>query len=220
MTPITTTTVCVQDQCGRKTQARGLCNRHYKAAQRRGELPARIPYDMTRAFWARVEKTETCWLWRGGINADGYGQFQPSRERNLRAHKFAWESEHGPTPDGMVLDHLCRTRACVRPEHIEAVTPRTNTLRGIGPAAINSRKTRCKNGHRFTPENTRITNNGRRTCWTCIRGKWAQVLVRQKAKRAATECGSPCKNGPCSQRTTDPSGRCYLHQHQETRNAD
>lgn len=211
-TTITTATVrCAEVDCARPVQARGLCHMHYKAAHRRQTLPPRIERNPIAAFWDRVEKTDTCWWWRGGISMYGYGQFQPARSKNLRAHKFAWEMEHGPTPDDMVLDHLCRNRACVRPEHLEPVTPRTNTLRGIGPAAINSRKTACVNGHRFTPENTRVDAQGNRSCWMCLRAKFSRILARQKAERAAVMCGGPGRNGPCSRTTTRPTGRCFSH---------
>jgi hypothetical protein len=75
------------------------------------------------------------------------------------------------------LDHLCRNPACVRPDHLEAVTARENTLRGIGPTAVNALKTHCVHGHEFTPENTRMKGI-RRVCREC------QRAANRKSKRA------------------------------------
>jgi hypothetical protein len=76
-------------------------------------------------FWAKVNKTDTCWLWTGALGGAGYGVF--SFERTLiRAHQFL----AGKAPDGMVWDHLCQVRTCVRPDHLEAVTQSENARRG------------------------------------------------------------------------------------------
>lgn len=105
-------------------------------------------------FWAKVDKTETCWLWTAGRNRDGYGLFSSQRGGQRSAHRIAYEWERGPIPDGLQIDHLCRVTSCVNPAHLEAVTGRVNMLRGFAPPAINARKTHCINGHEFTPENT------------------------------------------------------------------
>lgn len=86
-----------------------------------------------------------------------------------KAHRVMWELMVGPIPDGKVLDHLCRNRGCVNPAHLEVVTQGENVLRGIGPVAVNARKTHCKNGHEFTEENTIIRREGWRGCRTCSR---------------------------------------------------
>lgn len=83
-------------------------------------------------FWSKVEKTDGCWNWRGSLTTKGYGQFG-HRIVGLtsRAHKLAWESEYGAVPDGLVLDHLCRNRSCVRPSHLESVSNQVNVIRGV-----------------------------------------------------------------------------------------
>jgi len=67
------------------------------------------------------------------------------------------------------IDHLCRVRCCVNPDHLEAVTHRENILRGNTFAAVNAAKTHCPKGHEYTPENTRIHTGGRRQCIACSR---------------------------------------------------
>lgn len=109
-----------------------------------------------------------CWLWTGCLTERGYGLFW--LRGNVRAHRFSYETFVGPIPDGLVIDHLCRTRACVNPDHLEPVTDRENVLRGTGPTAKNARALTCQNGHEFTIENTYTRPGyGDRQCRTCRR---------------------------------------------------
>lgn len=131
-------------------------------------------------FLAKVEKTETCWLWRGYIAPNGYGQIGMSNPRRVEyAHRAAYELLVGPIPEGMQLDHLCRTRACVRPDHLEPVTQRENLLRGEGVTAAHARKTHCPKGHEYD-----AVHDGRRACRTCAREREAAKL-RDPEQRGA-----------------------------------
>lgn len=113
-----------------------------------------------------VDKVTGCWLWTASCQYTGYGRYRYNG-KDCRAHRASYEIFVGTIPDGLDLDHLCRVRKCVNPEHLEPVTRRENLNRGIGISAINHHKTHCKNGHEFTPENTYITPAGYRQCQTC-----------------------------------------------------
>lgn len=125
-----------------------------------------MPVD-TEAFDARwqPEPMSGCWLWIGGT-ALGYGRIRVDGSFKM-AHRLSYERFVGPIPESMHLDHLCRTPACINPEHLEPVTSRENTMRGIGPTAVNARKTHCIRGHEFNEANTYLTKKGQRYCRPC-----------------------------------------------------
>ncbi len=129
-------------------------------------------------FWSKVNKTESCWLWTASKSDNGYGKFDIDGRR-LMAHRVAYMFEVGPIPDGFQIDHLCRVRDCVRPDHLEAVTQYVNNMRSESVSAQAARQTQCIHGHDFTTANTYVTPDGRRQCRTCI----ADRLARHQRRR-------------------------------------
>jgi hypothetical protein len=120
-------------------------------------------------FFTKVKKTRTCWNWTKSL-WKGYGVFWLV-DRTYMAHRVAYEHWKGKIPVGLTIDHLCRNHQCVNPKHLEAVSFRTNVLRGESFAAIHAKKTECKRGHLFTAENTLRDGNNRR-CKICQWDKW------------------------------------------------
>ena len=137
-------------------------------------------------FWSLADKSKPpCWQWTGPSSPLGYGYFG----RYGVAHRVAYEIAVGPIPDGLEIDHLCRNRGCVNPEHLDAVTHRQNILRGETLASINAAKTHCWRGHPFDEGNTRVSAIGYRTCRACNQinvGKWAD-RNRDKVRAACLE---------------------------------
>ncbi|WP_406321032.1 HNH endonuclease signature motif containing protein [Streptomyces sp. NBC_00519] len=141
--------------------------------------------DWTDRFLAKVaDGNGGCWDWTGHIKPNGYGQVTIGG-RKLNAHRFAYETLRAPIPDGLVIDHLCRNRRCVNPDHLEPVTHQTNVLRGIGPTARNAKATHCVRGHDFNAANTYIRPNGARQCRACHAAHSRARYSRRGVPRAA-----------------------------------
>ncbi len=119
-----------------------------------------------------------CWLWDGVIHGSGYAHFF-----RKSAHIRAYIELVGLVPEGMELDHLCRNRHCVNPAHLEPVSHLENVLRGIGPAAVNARRTHCTHGHELAGENLQVTVRGdgrkMRQCKECNR-RWQREHPRKR----------------------------------------
>src|SRR5687768_11611176 len=117
-----------------------------------------LPFDfgdkrMPARFWSKVLVTDAgCWEWQAAQANGGYGYFKWGPGMRL-AHRAAYETLVGSVENGLHLDHLCRVRRCVNPYHLEPVTPRENTLRGVGTAAIHAKKTHCPAGHEYSGNN-------------------------------------------------------------------
>ena len=127
-------------------------------------------------FLDMVQRSEVgCWLWVGGIKPNGYGFFAIKRDgrwRKAHAHRYAHELWVGPIPAGYEIDHRCRARHCVRPDHLQAVTLQENRLRR------DEARTHCKRGHALTPENL-YEHGGWRYCRECRRINGANSVQRR-----------------------------------------
>jgi hypothetical protein len=135
--------------------------------------------DPAERFWAQVDTSQECWVWQGCRDRDGYGRFyshtEGGKKRRMHAHRFAYEQCRGAIPAGLVLDHLCRNRACCNPAHLEIVSHRVNNLRGESFAARNARETHCPQGHPYDGDNVIRTKRRDRRCRTCARLEQAVI---------------------------------------------
>ena len=132
---------CSIDGCDRNAHCRGMCNAHYEMARQRrikgqsADLTVRLrvgaPVQDAAARFMRYAAPlpdPGCWPWRGALNWKGYGKFW-IEGRTVGAHRFAWEYRHGPIADDLTIDHLCRNKACVNPDHMELVSRAENAAR-------------------------------------------------------------------------------------------
>ena len=126
-------------------------------------------------FWGKVvpEPNSGCWLWVGATSKGGYGACSLAGIQRY-THRLAYESLVGPIPGALQIDHLCRTRCCCNPVHLEPVTVRENAVRGVSGKVNAARQraiTHCPHGHPYDDTNTsfRVQRNRARRCKTCAR---------------------------------------------------
>jgi hypothetical protein len=137
-----------------------------------------------------------CWEWTGRITPQGYGTISLAGKSH-RAHRLSYEALVGPIPDGLGLDHLCRNRPCVNPDHLEPVTQSVNTKRGFGIGTKHSMVTHCPKGHEYDEFNTYERPDGGRGCHKCRADYFrrpevkARAAERWKRKKAAQTANDP-----------------------------
>lgn len=133
-----------------------------------------------------IKKEENgCWNWTKAKDKDGYG-ITSINGKSYRAHRVFYELYKEKIKSGFVIDHVCRNRSCVNPEHLREVTSRVNILfNSEGLASINSRKTHCSKGHIYNLKNTRVTKQGGRWCRVCdrLRGNIRKGVNRLEERR-------------------------------------
>ena len=121
-----------------------------------------------------------CWLWTGVLTSGGYGQMSVNGVQKY-VHRLIWEELIGPIPAGYDVDHLCRVRNCVNPDHLDPVTRRENLSRGVGHGT----RAYCPQGHPYNKKNTYRYPDGSRYCRVCRR----EGMRRLKERRKAAERG-------------------------------
>jgi hypothetical protein len=132
------------------------------------------------------EPNSGCWIWIGALEGGGYGNISSGGSRKakrIKAHRVAYVLYKGEVPEGKDLDHLCRLRCCVNPDHLEPVTRQENIRRSpIAVAANHARRTHCSNGHPLSGDNLAwVSGENRRRCLTCKR---AYTIARRAKIRA------------------------------------
>ncbi len=146
------------------TKVQTFCSRACWALKPTTQWPT-----LERRFWAKVEKTETCWLWTGRLDKLGYGDIR-AHGRRQRAHRVSWQFAHGAIPDGMFVCHRCDTPPCVNPAHLFVGSAADNNRDMAAKGRNhNQRKTHCEVGHPLTRDNLVPRRDARRECLTCKR---------------------------------------------------
>ena len=142
-------------------------------------------------IWSHaVIQPDGCLYWDGYIDRDGYATTKIRGMKTGRVSKIAYELWYPPVPDGLVMDHRCHSedlscpggrtckhRRCVNPDHLEPVTRKVNSQRGV-----QGRKNFCDHNHEFTPENTMIRKNGTRRCRECNRITCHEQYLKRPGK--------------------------------------
>lgn len=144
--------------------------------------------DRWRLFTEKFDyQRDGCWEWTGGTQSRGYGQFWTGRAKML-AHRVSWEWSTGKRiPDGLVIDHLCRNKRCVNPNHLEPVTDYENRMvRGVWS---DTTQDECHRGHPLSGENLYVSPKGRRNCRACQDMRsLAYSMRRQAGDLGCSEC--------------------------------
>lgn len=135
------TKICSFDGCDKPHYGRGLCQghciQHRKGQELRPLKPSSRGLTLEQRFWAKVRKTDDCWLWTASTTSQGYGQIKADGWMRY-AHRVSWELTNDPIPDGMDIDHRCANRKCVNPEHLRVTTRSQNMQHLTGPRKDNT----------------------------------------------------------------------------------
>lgn len=134
-------------------------------------------------FWKKVKRSRSCWLWTAA-KSDGYGLFWFGGKL-VAAHRFVYAALVGAIPDDREVDHVCRKRHCVRPDHLRLLSHRDNVLAGANISADRARRERCPVGHEFTVITRGGARGTQRRCVTCRRAYQREYDRRRRALKRA-----------------------------------
>lgn len=153
---------CSFELCGKTIKSRGLCDGHYRQILRGEKLrtlrTASLGTLEERVF-TRTDRSGDCWVWTGGLDHYGYGSIRFGG-KTLKTHRVAYESAFGAIPPGLVIDHKCHTRSCIRPDHLQAVTQKQNQENVRNDARGGMRGvTRSRRAKKWTAQ---VSHNGRK----------------------------------------------------------
>jgi hypothetical protein len=209
---------CKVAECPSPRYAKGFCIKHYSRWRKHGDptvnlgerraappLPTLhlpdgrpITVDMLSPQWAAVARralakvevaSSGCWNYTGALDPRGYGRCR-NRDGTSLVHRVVFQAVVRDLAADELLDHACRNHACCNPLHLEPVSNKLNSRRGIGPAGTSARKTHCARGHEFTEANTwRNPRNGVRQCRKCNALRQRQTQSRRRARRTLSDSG-------------------------------
>lgn len=134
-------------------------------------------------FMFRVEKTDSCWNWTGRVSR-GYSVFTIGK-LTILGHRYIYRHFKGDIPDGLTIDHLCKNKLCVNPDHLEPVTMRENLARSNSISSVNRAKTHCPNNHPYDDRNTLFAKDGSRICKECAYKRHREWSKRRNLLRGA-----------------------------------
>lgn len=121
--------------------------------------PATRP--LKERFWEKVDILGNCWIWTGATLANGgYGQVRVPGGRAY-VHRVTYEWFNGPIPAGMEVDHLCKVRTCVNPDHLQVLSPKDHRTKDLT-------KELCKHGHVLSEDTCYLERDGTRKCRACL----------------------------------------------------
>lgn len=133
----------------------------------------------------KLDKSGGCWRWTGCLQRNGYartavGSRTDGSRHYVLVHRFVYQSLVGGIPDGLVIDHLCRNRACSNPDHLEPVTPGENIRRGVFPP----KPSHCPHGHPYSEHAYYRPDRNHRECRVCNKANMRRQYQKRKAARA------------------------------------
>jgi len=161
---------CVSCQRIRTIRARNVCGSCYNRLRKSGNiLPGYSSWHkpLKDRILEKTDRSGECWLWLGSRYLSGYGMLS-IKSRATPAHRVSYQEFVGRIPEGFQIDHLCRVRHCVNPNHLEPVTQQENLRRAPYTASdLQRSKTHCPQGHFYAGENLYVTPTGGRACRAC-----------------------------------------------------